>query len=73
MWGHLSAVLVRVVADVPAQQEVRQQAQVFRMTYWCPTPQTRDAAVGAIDPAMAPTAQRELGRSFACRMNTLSP
>ena len=73
MWGDLSAVLVRVVADAPAQQEVRRQARVFRMTYWCPTPQTRDAAVGAIDPAMAPTARRELGHSFAYRMNTPSP
>ena len=28
--------------------------QVFRVTCWCPTPQTRDAAAGAIDLAMAP-------------------
>ena len=47
-------VLVRVVADAPAQQEVRRQTQVFRVTCWCPTPQTRDAAAGAIDLAMAP-------------------
>ena len=47
-------VLARVVADAPAQQEVRRQTQVFRVTCWCPTPQTRDAAAGAIDLAMAP-------------------
>jgi hypothetical protein len=64
--------LVRVVADAPAQPEVRRQAQVFRMTYWCPTPQTRDAAARAIDLAMAPAAQRALGRSFAYRMHTPS-
>jgi hypothetical protein len=49
-----SEVLARVVADAPAQQEVRRQTQVFRVTCWCPTPQTRDAAAGAIDLAMAP-------------------
>lgn len=47
-------VLARVVADAPAQQEVRRQTQAFRVTCWCPTPQIRDAAAGAIDLAMAP-------------------
>ncbi len=47
-------VLARVVMDAPAQQEVRRQTQVFRVTCWCPTPQTRDASAGAIDLVMAP-------------------
>jgi hypothetical protein len=46
-------IVVRVVADAPAQQEVRRQTQAFRVTCWCPTPQTRDAASEAIDLAMA--------------------
>jgi len=46
-------ILARVVADAPAQQEARRQAQIFRVTCWCPTPETRDAAAGAIDLAMS--------------------
>jgi hypothetical protein len=45
--------LARVVADAPVQQEVRRQVQGFRVTCWCPTPATRDAAAAAIDQALS--------------------
>ena len=35
------------------QQEVRRQEQGFRITCWCPTPATRDAAATAIDQALS--------------------
>ena len=43
----------RVVADGSAQQEIRRQEQDFRVTCWCPTPTSRDAAAVAIDLALA--------------------
>ncbi len=45
--------LARVVADAPAWKEVRRQTQIFRITCWCPTPATRDAAAIAIDQSLA--------------------
>jgi hypothetical protein len=45
--------LARVVADAPAQREIRRQLQNFRITCWCPTPAGRDAAAVAIDQALA--------------------
>ncbi|MEO8716069.1 MAG: hypothetical protein ABI369_13750 [Acetobacteraceae bacterium] len=51
-----SRLLSRVVADAPAQKEVRRQTQTFRVTCWCPTPGTRDAAAVAIDQALAEVA-----------------
>lgn len=45
--------IARVSADASAQQEVRRQEQVFRVTCWCPTPTSRDAAAIAIDQALA--------------------
>ena len=41
--------LVRVVADAPAQQEIRRQEHDFRVICWCPTPVARDATATAID------------------------
>jgi hypothetical protein len=41
--------MARVVADAPAQTEVRRQEQEFRVTCWCPTPATRDVTASAID------------------------
>lgn len=43
----------RVVADVTVMQELRRQEQGFRITCWCPTPITRDAAASAIDVSLA--------------------
>lgn len=48
-----SRLLARVVADTPAWKEVRRQTQTFRVTCWCPTPATRDAAAVAIDQSLA--------------------
>ncbi len=47
--------LARIVADSLAQKEVRRQSQTFRVTCWCPTPATRDAAAITIDQALAGT------------------
>jgi len=41
--------VARVVADTPAQKEVRRQERIFRISCWCPTPSTRDATAAAID------------------------
>jgi len=49
----IGALIARVVADGSAQQEVRRQEQIFRVTCWCPTPTVRDAAATAIDLAFA--------------------
>jgi hypothetical protein len=49
----VSRLLVRVVADAPMQQEVRRQEQDFRITCWCPTPASRDAATAAIDQSLS--------------------
>jgi len=43
----------RVVADAFAQQEIRRQEQIFRVTCWCPTPATRDSTAIAIDLSLA--------------------
>jgi uncharacterized protein YaiE (UPF0345 family) len=44
-----SSLLARVVAAASVMQELRRQEQGFRITCWCPTPATRDAAASAID------------------------
>ncbi len=44
---------VRVGAPVTLAREVRRQAQIFRVTLWCPTPELRDAAARVIDGALA--------------------
>ena len=43
----------RIVADAPAKQEVRRQEQDFRISCWCPTPASRDAAAAAIDQSLS--------------------
>jgi hypothetical protein len=45
--------VVRIVADAQARKEVRRQSQVFKVSCWCPTPETRDATVAAIDQSFA--------------------
>jgi hypothetical protein len=47
------AVQARVVADAPAQKEIRRQEQDFRATCWCPTPASRDATAAAIDSSLS--------------------
>jgi hypothetical protein len=42
-----------VVADAPVKQEVRRQEQGFRVTCWCPTPETRDATAITLDLALS--------------------
>ena len=43
----------RVVADQPALRETRRQRQNFRVSVWCPDPETRDAAGSAVDAALS--------------------
>jgi hypothetical protein len=45
--------VARVVSDAPVQDEIRRQEQHFRVTCWCPTPATRDAAAAAVDQALS--------------------
>lgn len=47
--------LARVVCDQPATRELRRQTQNFRITCWCPTPSSRDAAAAMIDAVLAAT------------------
>ncbi len=47
------ALRARVVADQPARRELRRQSQGFRIACFCPGPASRDAAVAAIDTALA--------------------
>jgi len=43
----------RVVADQPSLRETRRQQQNFRVSVWCPDPETRDAAGAAVDAALS--------------------
>ncbi len=43
----------RVVAGGMALQEIKRQAEAFRISLWCGDPLTRDAAASVIDPALA--------------------
>lgn len=43
----------RVVADQLALRETRRQRQQFRVSCWCPDPETRDAAGAAVDAALS--------------------
>lgn len=45
--------LVRVVVDRPAIQEIRRQRLAIRVSCWCPSPATRDATATAVDGAFA--------------------
>ena len=51
-----SRLVARVVADAVSRKEARRQIQTFRITCWCPTPATRDAAAVAVDQLLADTA-----------------
>ena len=43
----------RVVNGAGSLQEIKRQAQEFRVTLWCPDPASRDAAAPAVDEALA--------------------
>ncbi|MDD2878015.1 MAG: hypothetical protein PHT60_13550 [Acidiphilium sp.] len=45
--------VARVVAGGISLQEIKRQAQAFRISLWCGDPLTRDAAAAAIEPALA--------------------
>ncbi|MBV8524327.1 MAG: hypothetical protein JOY71_19730 [Acetobacteraceae bacterium] len=48
-----SKIIARVAADAEAVKEIRRQLQDFRISCWCPTPESRDAAASAIDQSLA--------------------
>lgn len=60
--------LARVVADAPATRQVRRQSQVFRITAWCPSPESRDAAIASIDAALAATTFLDLADGSTGRL-----
>jgi hypothetical protein len=51
--ANIGSLTARVVADATAQQEIRRQEQLIRITCWCPTAAARDASASAIDLALA--------------------
>jgi len=46
-------IVARVVADVPVLQEVRRQEQTFRISCWCPDPDSRDTTATVLDQSFA--------------------
>ena len=59
--------LVRVVTDGVGGRELRRQSAVFRITFWCPDPATRDLVVAAVDSSMAGALFIDVG-GWACRL-----
>ncbi len=59
--------LARVVADGQGGQELRRQEGRFRVSFWCPDPSTRDAAVSLVDVGMAGWPFIDVG-GWACRL-----
>src|SRR5206468_12369771 len=57
----------RVVADGIGGREVRRQEAGFRVTLWCPDPQSRDKVAGAVDIALAAVSFLDVG-GWACRL-----
>jgi hypothetical protein len=45
--------VARVVSGAGALQEIKRQAQKFRISLWCPSPVSRDAVAPVIDQALA--------------------
>jgi hypothetical protein len=45
--------VARVVSGAGALQEIKRQAQKFRISMWCPSPVSRDAVAPVIDEALA--------------------
>ncbi len=51
----VTRLIARTVATQGIFNQVRRQEQIFRVTGWCPSPALRDAAMIAIDSALAAT------------------
>lgn len=60
--------VARAVADAVEMQEMRRQEQGFRVSIWCGTPGSRDAACALIDAALAGTAFLALPDGSAGRL-----
>ena len=65
-------VVGRTAADASAALELRCQQQEFRITLWCPTPDSRDTASAAIDVACAATSFLTLADGSAARLRFAS-
>lgn len=48
-----STIAVRIAAGATTMAERRRQLAGFRLSFWCPDPQTRDAAAAVVDPLLA--------------------
>lgn len=59
--------LVRVVRDGEGGRELRRQESVFRVTFWCPDPGTRDRIVPFIELALAERTFIDVD-GWACRV-----
>ena len=64
--------IARTSADALATTELRRQAQAFRVTAWCPTPDLRDAACAVLDPAFAATPFLSLADGSPARLAYVS-
>lgn len=68
----VSTLIARTAADTAMTQELRRQAQQFRISAWCPTPALRDATITAIDPVLAATAFLTLPDGSGARLRYAS-
>ena len=58
----------RAAVDVMGFEEIRRQSVCFRVTLWCPTPQTRDQVSAFVDLALAGMVFLELGDGSTARL-----
>ncbi|HTR17163.1 MAG TPA: hypothetical protein VMI52_09040, partial [Acetobacteraceae bacterium] len=49
----VTGLIARTAADAPAIEELRRQTQQFRITAWCPDPDSRDAVARIVDAVLA--------------------
>ncbi len=62
---------VRIVTDGAGGRELRRQQAIFRVTFWCPDPATRDTIVSLIDGALAAMTFVDVA-GWACRLQLSS-
>lgn len=66
--GGARSIVARVGAIQPVIKEVRRQQQGFRVSFWCPDPETRTALASVADAYMAATNFLTLADGTAARM-----
>ena len=60
-------VVARVVSDGQGGRELRRQDALFRVTFWCPDPTTRDQVASLVDLALADLTFMDVG-GWGCRI-----